>query len=406
MKRINKIWGINISFMIGGSWMAVVMWVFICFGLFSSLAEGGRIDFYHPSIIVSRPELDWIRQKVQAGEEPWKSAYDEMIKYAEEWMSRTPDPPDEINVPAYYEDPEANGKASRQLGEAGRITNLFALAYQMTDKTAYAEKALSFLMAWANKMVKGDKGYDTSLRICNHVTQMVIAADLLWHYPGFSRKDKQQFQKWIRENMTEGIYEEFSYDYTNHGHWGMWAAMTIETILEREDEFLKAVERFKNLIRDRIEEDGLIKEKFPSPGYSGRPERSLLYMIYAIEPTVRAAELARHYDIDLYNYKASNGRHLKLAVDCGALYALHPGDWPYRPEEQYTWWGLPRSFWEMAYREWRDADYLEIIKHDNGRPNFWRWTGKREFLACPTLTHGVPYGYSGYLPPVRDKKGP
>lgn len=48
--------------------------------------------FTHPGVLVSRPQLDFVRGKVQAGAQPWKGAYDQMLagKYAS--LTRTAKP--------------------------------------------------------------------------------------------------------------------------------------------------------------------------------------------------------------------------------------------------------------------------------------------------------------------------
>src|SRR4051812_24164403 len=35
--------------------------------------------FAHPGVLVSQAQLDFVRGKVQAGEQPWKAAYDQML---------------------------------------------------------------------------------------------------------------------------------------------------------------------------------------------------------------------------------------------------------------------------------------------------------------------------------------
>src|SRR5690242_14962409 len=55
-------------------------------------AAAAPAAFTHPGVLVSRPQLDFVRSRVQAGAQPWKSAYDQMMgsKYAS--LSRTAKP--------------------------------------------------------------------------------------------------------------------------------------------------------------------------------------------------------------------------------------------------------------------------------------------------------------------------
>src|SRR3982751_4377023 len=58
----------------------------ICFACALVLVAAARAEdstpvksasgFYHPGVLVNRAQLDFIRKKVAAGEEPWKSAFE------------------------------------------------------------------------------------------------------------------------------------------------------------------------------------------------------------------------------------------------------------------------------------------------------------------------------------------
>ena len=48
--------------------------------------------FTHPGVLVSRAQLDFVRAKVQAGAQPWTSAYDQMMASRYASLSRTPKP--------------------------------------------------------------------------------------------------------------------------------------------------------------------------------------------------------------------------------------------------------------------------------------------------------------------------
>ncbi|MEU1158411.1 hypothetical protein ABZ369_36185, partial [Streptomyces sp. NPDC005918] len=64
-------------------------------------AEAAPSAFVHPGVTVSRGQLDFAREKVDAGAQPWKSAYDQMMgsKYAS--LSRTPKPRAVVDCGSY-----------------------------------------------------------------------------------------------------------------------------------------------------------------------------------------------------------------------------------------------------------------------------------------------------------------
>lgn len=82
-------------------------------------------SFTHPGVLVSRPQLDFVRAKVQAGAQPWKSAYDQMLasKYAS--LTRTAKP--------------------RAIVECGSYSNP---NYGCTDEREDAIAAYTLALAW------------------------------------------------------------------------------------------------------------------------------------------------------------------------------------------------------------------------------------------------------------------
>lgn len=48
--------------------------------------------FTHPGVLVSRPQLDFVRGRVNAGAQPWLAAYDRMAGSAYGSLTRTPRP--------------------------------------------------------------------------------------------------------------------------------------------------------------------------------------------------------------------------------------------------------------------------------------------------------------------------
>lgn len=45
----------------------------------ATMTAAAPATFAHPGVFVSRAQLDFVRGKVQAGAQPWKAAYDQMM---------------------------------------------------------------------------------------------------------------------------------------------------------------------------------------------------------------------------------------------------------------------------------------------------------------------------------------
>lgn len=69
---------------------AVVVAVLLTVGLREAAAAPAV--FAHPGVLVSRAQLDFVRTQVNAGAQPWRAAYDQMMASAYASLSRTPRP--------------------------------------------------------------------------------------------------------------------------------------------------------------------------------------------------------------------------------------------------------------------------------------------------------------------------
>ncbi|MEV6447531.1 hypothetical protein [Amycolatopsis sp. NPDC051716] len=57
-----------------------------------SLATPAPATFTHQGVLVSSPQLDFVKAEVSAGAQPWKAAYDQARSSAYASLSRTPKP--------------------------------------------------------------------------------------------------------------------------------------------------------------------------------------------------------------------------------------------------------------------------------------------------------------------------
>ena len=100
-------------------------------------------EFVHPGIAHSKAELDFVRQKVGAGEQPWKDAYDRMksSKYAD--LSWSPKPYEKVERGAYNR-PDIG---SSELLDDGSAAYTHALFWSITGNQIHAEKVRQILNA-------------------------------------------------------------------------------------------------------------------------------------------------------------------------------------------------------------------------------------------------------------------
>jgi len=101
--------------------------------------------FHHPGVVVSLAQLDLARSKVQAGAQPWKSAFDQLkgSRYAS--LSRTPKPRATVECGS-HSNPNLGCSDEREDALAAYSD---ALAWYVTRDSRYATKAIQLMDAWS-----------------------------------------------------------------------------------------------------------------------------------------------------------------------------------------------------------------------------------------------------------------
>ncbi|MFD7440469.1 alginate lyase family protein [Streptomyces sp. NPDC059909] len=102
-------------------------------------------QFTHPGVLVSRPQLDFVRTKVQAGAQPWKAAYDQMLASTYASLSRTPKPRAIVECGS-YSNPNYGCSDEREDAIAAYTQ---ALAWYITRDDRHARKAIELMDAWS-----------------------------------------------------------------------------------------------------------------------------------------------------------------------------------------------------------------------------------------------------------------
>src|SRR5689334_4756481 len=97
-------------------------------------AEAAPTTFAHPGVLVSRGQLDFVKQKVANREQPWLNAWNQMIgsRYAQ--LSRVPKPRATVECGS-YSNPN-NGCTDEREDAIAAYTD--ALAWYITGDAAYA----------------------------------------------------------------------------------------------------------------------------------------------------------------------------------------------------------------------------------------------------------------------------
>jgi hypothetical protein len=101
--------------------------------------------FTHPGVLVSKAQLDFVRSNVNAGTQPWASAYSQMISSSYASLSRTPTPYSVVDC-GPYSNPNIGCTNERQDALAAYTD---ALAWYISGNAAYAQEAIKLMDAWS-----------------------------------------------------------------------------------------------------------------------------------------------------------------------------------------------------------------------------------------------------------------
>lgn len=352
----------------------------------------------HPNMYLDAQEIEAIKAKVQAGEEPWASAYDQLIANANNALSMTPrsvtdngdghdyKTDDPYTTDGVY-DPNADRTDYYNAIQVGHAVRDLGLAYALTQDSRYADKAIQLINTWAvnpdtymtpkaknNGPATPGHGSGGVIELFITIPGMFYGADLIYNYPGWNPADKQAFFEWARTiayDAKDQIYQN-NFENWRHVFLASAAALTDDSALLN-----YVFDRYREVLPTQIEPSGLMHLEYTRT-------RGLSYSLYAINAIIQTAEIARHHGVDLYTYMAPTGDGpvgLKTALDYYAPFALNPDLWPYQQITPIVA-ADNMALFELAYSFWPEEIFLNVIERW-GRP-----MDETRIMGPVTLTHG------------------
>jgi hypothetical protein len=136
--------------------------------------------FAHPGVVVSRSELDYIRGRVAAGAQPWKSAYDSLRASPYASLSRTPAPRAVVDCGSHSV-PDNGCTEEREDALAAYAD---ALLWYLSRDARYATQAIRIMDAWSATLTQHTNS-NAPLQTGWSGASWARAAELVKHtYPG------------------------------------------------------------------------------------------------------------------------------------------------------------------------------------------------------------------------------
>lgn len=272
--------------------------------LFAALATASAAQparFAHPGILQTRADLDFMKAKVLAGEQPWKRAWDNLLAQPYSSLDFQPKPVTHIARGSF-------GRASRgdrDLSAGANAAYSHALQWYVTGDAAHARKAIEVIDAWS-KTLWDFEGNDAKLlagwtggAFCN-AAEILRAGNSGWSAAGI-----EQFRR-----MLLTVYYPLIRDFFPEAN-GNWDAAMIDTMLsigvfcDDRAIFHRAVEHFLRGSGN----GGITKYIYPN-GQNDENARDQGHSQLGLGYFARAALVASNQGVDLWSvadYRLARG---------------------------------------------------------------------------------------------------
>ncbi|MFK4223303.1 alginate lyase family protein [Streptomyces sp. NPDC019890] len=291
-------------------------------------------NFTHPGVLVSRPQLDFVKAKVKAAAQPWKSAYDQMLGSEYASLSRTAKPRAVVECGSYS---NPNHGCTDEREDAIAAYTL-ALAWYIGGDSRYAKKAIEIMDAWS-AVIKDHTNSNAPLQTGWAGSSWPRAAEIV----------KYTYSSWPNSGrfgtMLRNVYlPEVVGGSQSNGNWELSmteAAIGIAVFLEDRGAYDKAVAKFRGRVPAYIylTSDGSLPKTAPGSGLDTREKiikywqgqstfmnglsqetcRDLTHTGYGFSAISHIAETSRIQGQDLYPEIADR---LRYALGLHAKYQL------------------------------------------------------------------------------------
>ena len=282
-------------------------------------------SFEHPGGLYSNAQIEKVRAKVEAAEQPWKAAYDALIVQARKYREREPRAIQDFHVPGYYQHPEANKKVLKRLSLDAWAAYSSAVAYRLTsgsERVQYADKVVQMLTAWAVTNTNATGG-DGNLVMTYTGVGLIFAAELITDYDGWKRVHRKLFSAWVNSvylrscNSIKGRKD-------NWGDWGILGCIAAHYFLDDVQAVDLDIDHIRKKIDAGIEADGRM------PIEVSRGKNGIWYTYFALAPLTAACQIAVNArQADCFAFKGKDGSGIEEALDYLLRYSLAPNKWPY-----------------------------------------------------------------------------
>ena len=190
------------------------------------------ITISHPCMLHTAQDFAFVKSKVDASAQPWKSGWDMLTASAFASVNYTPSPVVTlIRGGGSREEPNPDNYANafRDVAAAYQL----ALRWKITGDNAYADKAVQILNAWASTCtgISGDSNKFLASGIYGY--QFANAAEIMRTYSGWAPADFTKFKSWMLSvfyPLALDFLERHNGACSSH-YWTNWDIANMNTVL-------------------------------------------------------------------------------------------------------------------------------------------------------------------------------
>jgi hypothetical protein len=385
----------------------------------SFTGDSNALTIIHPGILHTQADLDRMKAKVNAGAQPWKSGWDRLVANSFAQSAYTPNPQDTVCCGNVCPDGETFMPLARDCAAAYQN----ALRYRISGNTAFADKAIQILNAWASTLVVINGDSNAGLRAGLYGYQLAAAAELMRGYSGWTAADFTRFKTMMLTNFYT-ISSDFliRHNGTCFDHyWANWDLANMATVIatgvlcDDTAKFYEAVNYFKNGVGtgqiDRL--CNHLHDGNPVLGQCQESGRDQGHATLCISLAGAFCQIAYNQGVDLFAYKDN-----KILALCEYTAKYNLGyDVPWT---NYTncennamtaisssGRGAIRPSWELMFNHYArlkklyapwSKQFTDSIRPEGGGGDYGTASGGFDQLGFGTLTFTLDSNVTGLLP--------
>jgi hypothetical protein len=310
--------------------------------------------FRHPGVLVNKGQLDFIREKVNAGEQPWKAAYDKARADNYGSLTYTPKPFATVECGS-YSNPNI-GCAEEMNDSIAAYTQ--ALLFAIDGDEAHARKAIEIMNAWA-RTLKAHTNSNAPLQAGWTASLWPRAGEIIRSgYGGWPPAEIDAFKGMLKNVYLPLIIKGSG---GTNGNWEltmMEGSIGIAVFADDKASFDRAVATWRKRVPDYF----YIKSDGGSPPWGGpaldgicqETCRDFLHTQLGFGAAINLAETAFNQGLDLYK---EHSERFRAAMEFHADYLLG------KPAGSLCGGSLDLRVlptWEVAYNHYKNRMGIEL----------------------------------------------